>query len=335
MKVSIAVLFIVLVGLAGFLMFGRPAFDLPKGETVVVSEREHGGSELPDLTSRSEILKTDDVLHSIPLEEIRQGCFGRDCIPSVDNPKYISASDADDLLPEDTVGIGLDYKGVERFYPFNMLVTREIVNDTVAGDALAVTYCPLCGTGVVFSRELDGKVFEFGVSGLLWQSNLLMYNRESNEEDISLWSQVLGESVLGKHTGTKLPVVRSDVVLYEDWREAHPNTEVLNTGRIGDPYGGDYYGVARQFRPSFNEATSRLAPTIRVLGVEVNGQYKAYEENALPVGTTNDTFAGETIRIEKSSIGEVEMFIGEEPLSFIGGMWFSWEAVHPETDLYQ
>ncbi len=164
-----------------------------------------GGTEsdvVKNVISKRQLLTTDGVLHSVPIDDIKQGCFGRDCIPSVDDPKFISIKEADDLLPDDTVGIGLEYKGEERFYPFNMLVTKEIVNDFVAGDALVVTYCPLCGTGIVFDRTINGEVVEFGVSGMLWQSNLLMYNRDSDEANVSLWSQVLGESVLGKHTGT-------------------------------------------------------------------------------------------------------------------------------------
>jgi hypothetical protein len=339
-------------------------FPLPSGETMVI-ETPTGTADAPVVSdgtsdgispsptvdtniissntgasrglSERQILVTDGVKHSIPIDEIRQGCFGRDCIPSVDDPAFITANEADDVLPDDTVGIGLVHKGEKRFYPFNMLVTREIVNDTVSGDPLAVTYCPLCGTGVVFRREVSGKIFEFGVSGMLWQSNLLMYNREPNEEMVSLWSQVLGEAVLGTFTGTRLPLVPSDIVRYTDWRTKHPGTQVLNTGRIGDPYGGDYYSVARSFRPNFNEENSVLSPTAQVSGVDIDGQFKAYLNNALVVGTTVDTFANRTITIEKSSIGELRMFTGAEktPLPYISGFWFSWVAVHPETEVYQ
>lgn len=95
-----------------------------------------------------------------------------------------------------------------------MLVTRELVNDVVAGDALLVSYCPLCGTGIVFDRTVSGTVYEFGVSGMLWQSNLLIYNRVEDIEERSLWSQVLGEAVVGSRTGTVLLKVPSDIMKF-------------------------------------------------------------------------------------------------------------------------
>lgn len=341
---------LIVVAASLFIFINNRSFDLPEGETmplretteVVLQEIIEGGDEQlseakETRLSMREIFVTDTVKHSIPIGEIRQGCFGRDCIPSVDNPVFISRKEADDLLPEDTVGIGLVYNGETRFYPFNMLVTREIVNDELGGHPVAVTYCPLCGTGIVFDRRVGDKTFEFGVSGMLWQSNLLMYNREENEEEISLWSQVLGEGVLGVHTGTVLNIISSDVVRYTEWRKTHPNTEVLNTGRIGDPYNGDYYGVARHFRPDFDEATSPLSPTAYVFGIQMDGQFKAYPDTALEVGTTEDVFVGKDLRIEKENNGVVRIFEegSSAPLEIVTGFWFSWVAAHPETELYK
>lgn len=365
----IFVLIIAVIVIIAFVLLRGDQIDLPQGESVPLeSSTEAGGTSEPDTdgtestptdvaesqstqeklttvaseglfmrTSTRQIFVTDEVNHSIPINEIRQGCFGRDCIPSVDDPVFVSVSEGDDILPDDTIGIGLVYKGVERFYPFNMLVTREIVNDTVANDPLVITYCPLCGTGIVFSREIGGKVFEFGVSGMLWQSNLLMYNRESDEAEISLWSQVLGEAVLGEHTGTVLPNIPSDIVRYTSWRKDHPNSEVLNTGRIGDPYNGDYYRVANSFRPNFDENESPLAPTAYVFGVELDGKFKAYPTDALPSGKTKDTFAGRTLIINKEEGGVVRIFVegDERPLPVVSGFWFSWFAAHPETELFK
>jgi hypothetical protein len=343
-----------IVGTAGIFLFlqQRDSFDIPRGTPVPLEELDmpkdtkevsnQENSMVSEKTGR-EIFVTDGVRHSIPTEEIRQGCFGRDCIPSVDNPSFVSIQDADTLFTREgeeydaVIGMGLVFNGEERFYPFNMLVTREIVNDVVGGQPLVVTYCPLCGTGIVFNREFNGKVFEFGVSGMLWQSNLLMYNREEKEEDISLWSQVLGEAVVGTHTGTKLSIVPSDVVRYSDWRVSHPSSEVLDTGQIGDPYNGNYYGVAKQFRPNFDEASSVIDPTAYVFGIEVDGKFKAYVRDSLQIGTTNDTFAGYDIAIEKKKDGVVRIFKDGEstPVPIVTGFWFSWVAAHPETELYK
>ncbi|MDC1205260.1 DUF3179 domain-containing protein [Candidatus Pacebacteria bacterium] len=278
---------------------------------------------------------TENVTHSIPIDEIRQGCFQQDCIPSVDDPKFVSVTEANKLLPEDTIGVALSYKEVDRFYPFNMLVTREIVNDVVADDPLLVTYCPLCGTGIVFDRSVNGVVYEFGVSGMLWQSNLLMYNRAPEIEDRNLWSQVLGEAVVGESAGTKLRVVPSDIMKYVDWAIQNSEGIVLNTGRIGDPYGGDYYGVARRFAPDFDETSSPLDPSAYVYGIEVGDTFKAYPSEELPVGVTTDTIGTQVVTITKSDSGLV-VFANEagEQLVDIEGFWFSWIAAHPETELW-
>ncbi|MCH7597632.1 DUF3179 domain-containing protein [Patescibacteria group bacterium] len=357
------IIIILLIVVGTFFIFTRgKQFDLPKGDAVLLPSQLNGNGErvkeekdqkvaeeqvIPTssaadnesfvLKSSRQIFETDGVKHSIPIDEIRQGCFGRDCIPSVDKPIFVSVAEANNILPEDTVGIGLVFKSEERFYPFNMLVTREIVNDEIAGEPIVVTYCPLCGTGIVFERKVAGKVFEFGVSGKLWQSNLLMYNREADEDDISLWSQVLGEAVVGKHTGTKLPIIQSDIVRYTDWREDHPGSLVLNTGRIGDPYNGDYYRIARSFAPNFNEANSPLSPTAYVFGIEIEGEFKAYPKELLMVGETSDTFAGRTLTISKEASGIVRIFEegNDQPLPLITGFWFSWVAVHPDTELYK
>ena len=278
---------------------------------------------------------TEQVQHSIPIEDIRRGCFRQDCIPSVDNPEFISVEKADQVLPDDTIGIALSKNGINRFYPFNMLVTREIVNDVVDGEPVLVTYCPLCGTGVVFERVVDGEVYEFGVSGMLWQSNLLMYNRAGELAKRNLWSQVLGEAVVGAKTGTKLTIIPSDIQQYTTWREAFPGGEVLNTGRIGDPYGGDYYRVARSFAPDFDEDTSALNPTTYVYGIEHQGEYIAFEAAKIPEGETIYESNGSTVTISRT--GETVTFTNEqgEIIADVEGFWFSWQAAHPDTMIWQ
>lgn len=295
--------------------------DVKKADIVVSSNRE--------------IFVTDNVKHSVLLKDIRQGCYGRDCIPSVDDPEFVSITEANKILSNSSIGIGLSYNGETRFYPFDMLVTREIVNDVVGGEPLVVTYCPLCGTGIVFDRTIDGKVFEFGVSGMLWQSNLLMYNRENNETEISLWSQVLGEAVLGNHTGKKLKIIRSDIIRYSDWKDSHPKTKVLNTGRTGDPYRGDYYSVARSFNPDFDENSSPVLPTAYVVGIEIGGKYKAYVKDSLKVGITEDNFNGVAVKIDKNTNGEIKIINSKDgsQISLTQGFWFSWVSAHPETEL--
>lgn len=359
---------LVFIGAAVFAVLfflSRDQFVLPKGETVSLEEHQEinagdnavespvssqgiddseqiqGNEEISHArTFARPVLVTDGVTHSIPLDEILSGGPPKDGIPSIDDPKFVLAGQADVWLSDDDIGLGIAIDGVSRFYPYDILVWHEIVNDVVNGRPLAVTYCPLCRTGVVYDRRVSGETLAFGVSGMLWQSNLLMYDRQTSESNESLWSQVLGEAVLGPRTGTKLAIIRSDTVRYGDWKKSNPNTEVLSrdTGVIRtygvDPYGDYYTNENVSFGATFTD--DRLHPKEFVLGVEVDGMFKAYPLESLPVGTTADVVEGKTVAIEKTEAHQVEMFIGtdREPLPYIGGFWFSWIAVHPETELW-
>jgi len=350
MKYRLGIVIILILGALSVWYFQSRAFPLPSGVTTLFENHKSGGqdeaqhqkessSEVSRQTMQTQrdILITDGVKHSIPLNEILSGGPGKDGIPSIDDPKFISVSGAAFLNDSDP-GLGLSVDGESRFYPYRILVWHEIVNDTIAGQPVLVTYCPLCATGIVFERRVDGDTQEFGVSGRLWKSNLLMYNRAGNEENESLWSQVLGEAVLGVHTGKRLSVIRSDVVRFGDWKKAHPNTKVLsedtgaarNYGR--DPYGDYYSSESVSFGATFND--TRLHPKALVHGVEIDGQYKAYHDDALS-GTVTDMFAGQNIVINKIASGEITFTANGEPLPSIPGFWFSWLAVHPETELFK
>jgi len=329
MKSIIYILIILLVGVAIFLFLQSRQFDLPSGETSKVEQKE--------AMSQKEILMTDGTKHSIPLDEILSGGPGKDGIPSIDNPKFISKEEGDKFLDDSDVGLGLTVNGESRFYPYRILVWHEIVNDEIQDNPILVTYCPLCATGIVFERTVDGKAQEFGVSGLLWQSNLLMYNRADNIENESLWSQVLGEAVLGVHTGKKLPIIRSDVVKWGDWKTSYPNTAVLSreTGASRnygqDPYGNYYTSESVSFGATFND--NRLHPKALVHGIEIDGRYKAYHDDLLEKeGRVEDDFAGKKVVATKKE-GKVRFTADGEEISSIPGFWFSWLAVHEETEL--
>jgi len=288
-------------------------------------------------TSFRTLTETDGVKHSIPLDEILSGGPGKDGIPSIDDPKFVDARGADFLQGEDP-GIGLVVDGDARFYPYSILVWHEIVNDTVGGRPALVTYCPLCATGIVFDRRVDGVAEEFGVSGKLWESNLLMYNRAANSGNESLWSQVLGEAVVGAHTGKKLVVIPSDIIRWSEWRRLYPNTKVLSTetgatrdyGR--DPYGDYYSSRSIMFGSSITD--TRLHPKALVIGVEVDGVFKAYPLEALSVGATNDTVGAISVTVNKDEASRVIVMREDAVVPHIPSFWFSWLAVHPDTELY-
>ncbi len=324
---------VLLVALGGFYLYNQSRqFKLPKGETKVSDSLTN---------SDREILVTNGVKHSVPLDEILSGGPPKDGIPSIDNPKFSSTSGADKFLKDNEAGQGLCIGSDCRFYPYQIIVWHEIVNDTVGGQPALVTYCPLCATGIVYERKLENNEVQFGTSGKLWQSNLVMYNRTDDPKKESLWSQVLGEAIVGEFTGTKLKIIPSDVIRYGDWKMLHPDTKVLSkdTGFIRsygqDPYSSYYTSDDVSFGASFND--KRLGPKEFVLGIQINGKYKAYRSSALKVGETKDSFSGEPIFIDKNAEGEVRVFKGarKEPLPYIGGFWFSWAAVHPSTELYK
>jgi hypothetical protein len=228
--------------------------------------------------SELEIMETDGVLHLIPLDKIKGGGPPKDGIPSVDHPKFAPVEDSQFMSDSDTV-IGLEINGDARAYPIFILVWHEIVNDKVGGTPVSVTYCPLCYTNQVFERIIDGQEVEFGTSGKLYNSNLLMYDRLTE----SYWSQALGTAVKGDLTGYQLNLVPFDVITWGDWKKLYPDTLVLttDTGHIRsyatDPY-GNYYTEPRIMFPVENY-DDRLNPKEIVIGFSQDGIYKAYKQN--------------------------------------------------------
>lgn len=333
-----AALTLLVLGLVfvGAFFYRERAQQLSQSNTNIQSNID---TEVSAASSTREIMTSNGIKHSIPLDEILSGGPGKDGIPSIDNPKFVSANDASFLRDSDP-GIGLTIGAESRFYPYRILVWHEIVNDIIEGKPILVTYCPLCATGIVFERAVDGVAQEFGVSGKLWQSNLLMYNRSGSGKDESLWSQVLGEAVVGPHTGTKLSVVPSEIVRWSDWKGQHPDTKVLSkdTGDLRDygrdPYGDYYTSESVSFGANFRD--TRLHPKALVHGIEVDGTYKAYADAALKrVGTLDDSVGGKRIRVTKTLAGGVRFEADGEPLPSIPSFWFSWLAVHLDTELYK
>jgi len=135
-------------------------------------------------------------------EQVFQGGPAKDGIPAIDRPEFINASDAYFLKADDRI-LGIKIDGIAKAYPISILNWHEIVNDSTGGAAYTITYCPLCGTGVAFNRDVNKRTLSFGVSGLLYNSDVLLYDRESE----SLWSQILGKAVTGNYKGTNLSML--------------------------------------------------------------------------------------------------------------------------------
>ena len=276
-------------------------------------------------------------------EEIVSGGVPKDGIPSIDNPQFVSINEANQWLSDNEPGIAFSWSNDHRFYPYQILVWHEIVNDTIAGRKILITYCPLCLTGYVFDPVVRGERVEFGTSGKLWKSNLVMYDRKTD----SLWSQVLGEAISGEMTGAKLEILSSDLIRYGHWKKKFPRGEVLSrdTGAErfygSNPY-GDYFSVTDLALELARPKDTRLSNDAFVFGIVINDKAKAYDVEAVKKkGEVTDIFEGTTIilRYDKE-LGAVRMFKqlpegGEERINPISGFWFSWAAAHPNTELYK
>ncbi|MDA0340654.1 MAG: DUF3179 domain-containing protein [Proteobacteria bacterium] len=171
---------------------------------------------------KSEWPNTDFTKHSIDYGDVLSGGPPRDGIPSIDNPKFVPLAAVDSLAPTEPV-IGLAVNGVARAYPLRVLIWHEIVNDVIGGVPVAVTYCPLCNAAIVFDRRVDGAVLEFGTTGKLRHSDLIMYDRQSD----SWWQQFLGEGIVGSMTGKRLKTLPARLESFEKFAARHPNGEVL------------------------------------------------------------------------------------------------------------
>jgi len=357
MKLGV-IIFLLLAGgavLGVILLRQQPSsFDLPRGgETTkeiiviedgqVVGTKEDERDKAPLSRITKEIMITDGVKHSVPLEEILSGGPPKDGIPSIDNPKFVSASEADKWLTDEEPGIAFSQGDTHRFYPYQIIVWHEIVNDTIEGQRVLVTYCPLCLTGFVLDPLVQGERVEFGTSGKLWKSNLVMYDRKTD----SLWSQVLAEAIVGEMTGTKLAVLPSDQMRYDNWKKKFPQGEILSkdTGAQRfygqSPYGG-YFSVTGLALSLANSKDTRLANDAFVFGIVINGRAKAYSTEAVrQQGTVHDSFEGTDIVLRyDTELDVVRMYkkgVGgeEERINPISGFWFSWAAAHPDTELYK
>jgi Protein of unknown function (DUF3179) len=215
--------------------------------------------------------------HIVPLDQIVSGGPPPDGIPSIDSPKFNSVIDGNKFLVDSDKVVGININGDIRAYPLQILVWHEIVNDNVGGIPVAITYCPLCFTNQVFDRTVINTTLEFGTSGKLYNSNLVMYDRSSK----SLWSQALGEGIVGKYAGIKLQKLPFDVAYWKDWKKIYPQSKVLSkdTG-LARPYGadpyGDYYTTPDILFPVSNR-DNRLGLKEIVVGLENEELSKAYK----------------------------------------------------------
>lgn len=168
--------------------------------------------------------ETDFSTASVELEEFVGGGPPKDGIPSIDDPKFVAIDEADEWLADREPLAVVEVGGEVRGYPLQIITWHEIVNDEIGGEPIAVTYCPLCNSTVAFKRELDGEAVEFGTTGMLRNSDLVMYDRETE----SWWQQITAEAVVGERTGDELEVVPSQILSFSELGRTHPDAAVLS-----------------------------------------------------------------------------------------------------------
>jgi len=205
----------------------------------------------------------------VDLDEIRSGGPPPDGIPSIDDPTFLRPAEVD-FLGETEPVLAVDIDGDVRAYPVQILMWHEIVNDTVGGVPVAVTYCPLCNSAVAYDRRVDGRVLEFGTSGLLWNSALVMFDRQTE----TLWSHFTGQGIVGELTGTEIDKFPVATVPWGVWRDAHPDGMVLSRDTGFDrsygrnPYPG-YDDVNSEPFLFEGEVDGRYTAMTRIVGVEI------------------------------------------------------------------
>lgn len=277
---------------------------------------------------------------TIPVDEIVSGGPPRDGIPALNYPKSVPADEADYLDDEDRV-LGVALLGEARAYPIRILNWHEVVNDRIGEQSYAVTYCPLCGTGMVFAANVRETALVFGVSGLLYNSDVLLFDRNTE----SLWSQILGEAVSGPLKGTELPQLAATHTTWGDWRSRHADTLVLSTDTgFGRNYRRKPYQGYDRSRQLFFEVANRAPPDYHpkalVMGVEVEGEYKAYpfeELKALGQERFEDVVNGKrlTIQWNESASSSTALEADGSPYPSTVGFWFAWYAFHPQTQVFR
>ena len=274
----------------------------------------------------------------IERDQLLAGGPPKDGIPAISDPDIVTRAEVDFLEPDDRI-VAVTINGESRAYPIRMLNWHEIVNDTLGGVPIAVVYCPLCDSVTVVDRRVEGETLEFGVSGLLYQSNVLMYDRTHD----ALWSQILLDAVSGPYAGRSLTHYPGwAITSYEQWQDNHPEGTVVTfeTGHRRSyersPYEG-YMASEELFFPVKRE-DDRLGRKDRIIGVRFNDVVRAYPVGAVhraPAGRLIDDFNGDQLIIEADvESGRTAVLRAPDGARTIHTFWFSWAAAHPETEIY-
>jgi hypothetical protein len=295
--------------------------------------------------------KTDFRKHTVPLSEFVSGGPPKDGIPPIDEPRFLRVDEVDFLAEREPV-VELVLDGEARAYPLQILTWHEIVNDEVGGTPVAVTFCPLCNTAIAFDRRLRGRTLDFGTTGKLRNSDLVMYDRQTE----SWWQQFGGEALVGHYSGARLRELPARIASWGEFARRHPGGRVLSRGTGHDrPYGENpYQGYDDVDRPPLfpvaNSDDDRLPPKERVVFVE-----RGNESVAVPFSTLAEKGGLEVevgghrleIRFRQGvasaldtpairagrDVGAAQVLENGKPVPFSEPFWFAVAALDPDVEI--
>lgn len=274
----------------------------------------------------------------VTADKILPGTPGRDIIPAIDHPKFVKVEEVMFLESDDRV-LGMEHQGIFKAYPIKILNYHEIVNDEFSDDPVVITYCPLCGSGIAYYANIAGQRYRFGVSGLLYNSDVLLFDRETD----SLWSQLMYQAITGPLKGKRLEPLAIQHTTWQDWKNRYPDTLVLSleTGYFRDysrdPY--EKYKLDRKIWFPVEAQSNQFHPKEMVLGLEIDGTFKAYpfSEIAKAKKQVNDQLAGRHFLIQYDRQHQTAQVIGQtgKVIPSVVTFWFAWYAFHPDTLVFQ
>jgi hypothetical protein len=271
----------------------------------------------------------------VPAEHILAGGPKRDEIPSVDAPRFASLEEATWVLAENPV-LGISLAGESHVYPVHVIERHQIVNDSFGGTPVVVSYDPLAGSPRAYERKLDGRVLEFGVAGLLYNGNFLLYDRATQ----SLWSQLRGDALAGPLSGKALRRVELRQETLASWLERHPDSRVLAPPSQAIDYRYSpfsSYWLSNRIPSRVDAEDRRFHAKEVVVGVVKDGKARAYLGSLVTAagGSLDDEFQGRKVQVLYSSRDAVFRYQIPADVEVTEAYWFAWKAFHPDTEVWQ